>query len=87
MAADYGNLDPEIKLKMIEFSNSLCCFNIAASEEKLNCHRSSYEGHIDCLQGLDWKKLVALLMQSSTSPEVKLFFLPWRNMKIPSQNT
>eukprot|EP00957_Ditylum_brightwellii_P065139 4940734-Ditylum_brightwellii.AAC.1 len=59
---------------MIQFPNSPCCFNIAVSEEKLNCSRSGYEEHIDLLQGLDWKKSVALLTQSSTSPEVKRFF-------------
>eukprot|EP00957_Ditylum_brightwellii_P151584 11543938-Ditylum_brightwellii.AAC.1 len=69
MAATYDNLDPETKLKMIQFSNSLCYFNIAASDEKLNCRRSGYDNHIDLLQGLDWKKSVAFLTQSSISPE------------------
>eukprot|EP00957_Ditylum_brightwellii_P165843 12626630-Ditylum_brightwellii.AAC.1 len=36
MAAAYKQLDPDTKLKMIQFPNFLCCFNIAASEEKLN---------------------------------------------------
>eukprot|EP00957_Ditylum_brightwellii_P116455 8883233-Ditylum_brightwellii.AAC.1 len=83
MAAAYNQLDPEIKLKMIQFPNSPCCFNIAASEEKLNRHRSGYEEHIDLIQGLDWKKSADLLTQSSTSPEVKHFFSAMKKYEDP----
>eukprot|EP00957_Ditylum_brightwellii_P135122 10301854-Ditylum_brightwellii.AAC.2 len=68
MAAAYDHLDPETKLKMIQFLNSPCCFNIATSEEKLNCCRFCYDKHMDLVQGLDWKQSAALLTQSSTSP-------------------
>eukprot|EP00957_Ditylum_brightwellii_P129199 9854213-Ditylum_brightwellii.AAC.1 len=74
MAPAYDQLDPETKLKMIKLPNSPCCFNIAMSEEKLNCCRSGYEEYMDLVQGLEWKQLVSFLTQSSTSPEVLCFF-------------
>eukprot|EP00957_Ditylum_brightwellii_P115831 8835688-Ditylum_brightwellii.AAC.1 len=55
MATAYNQLDPETKLKMIQFPNFPCCFNIATSKEKLNHRRSGYEEHMDLVQGLDWK--------------------------------
>eukprot|EP00957_Ditylum_brightwellii_P130827 9979786-Ditylum_brightwellii.AAC.1 len=33
MAAAYDQLDPKTKLKIIQFPNSPCCFNIATSKE------------------------------------------------------
>eukprot|EP00957_Ditylum_brightwellii_P082069 6240755-Ditylum_brightwellii.AAC.1 len=74
MAAAYDQLDPETKLKMIQFPNSPCYFNIATSKEKLNHRMSGYEERMDLVQGLDWKQSVSLLTQSSTFPEVQCFF-------------
>eukprot|EP00957_Ditylum_brightwellii_P208166 15356137-Ditylum_brightwellii.AAC.1 len=62
MAAAYKQLDPEAKLKIIQYG---------------------YEEHINLLQGLDWKKSVILLTQSSTSPEVKHFVSAMEKYEYP----